>query len=356
MAASGRRKTNWIKSIRQEDGSETHSLDHIQELFLQYYSRFDDNASPPPASLSLLPGPRLSEEMASSLTPEITDDEIEVAVRNLPMGKAPGFDGLGASFYRNFWSIIKTEVCSAIKYCFISAFFPDSWKNTIICLTPKVEGPATVKDYRPISLCSFLYKICAKMLANRMARMLPSIIGWEQGAFIRGRSISDNILLAGEAHQTVLAATTLPVKIDMEKAFDRLSLHFLHGVLIDLGFPRVFANTLLALISNALISVLINGSLTKWIHLKTGVRQGCPLSPFLFITASENLSRLLHSVLVYSSFNGIRMSRIAPIISHLFFADDVLIFGEASTGNIDIMRSKLDTYCNWYLIRTNPLW
>lgn len=153
-----------------------------------------------------LPGTRLDGDARELLVRPIDDEEIWSAVRSLPTDKAPGFDGFAASFYRFYWDIIKAEVKAAVKHFFATGRMPLSWKRTVICLIPKCAGAERIRDFRPISLCSFPYKICSKVLANRLKVLLPYIVGREQGAFIAGRSISDNIFIATELYHSVTVA------------------------------------------------------------------------------------------------------------------------------------------------------
>lgn len=118
----------------------------------------------------------------------------------------------------------------------------------MITLIPKKEkekaAPVSISDYRPISLCSSIYKVCTKLMANRLKRVLPKKISKEQGAFIAGRSISDNILLATEGHHMVLSSPPsdhmMMIKLDMEKAFDRVSWKYIEAVLYSFGFPDIW--------------------------------------------------------------------------------------------------------------------
>lgn len=192
-----------------------------------------------------------------------------------------------------------------------------------------------------------------KILANRLKSVLPRIVGREQGAFVVGRNISDNILMATELFHSVTVARA-PVafsnrfilKLDMEKAFDRLSRRFILQALHYLGFPPTWVDWISGAISNPSFAVLINNARSPWFEGISGIRQGCPLSPFLFVLSAEILSRLFHHEMHFGSIRGVRLAPSLPEISHLFFADDVVIFGEASIGNCQSIMNVLKYYCS----------
>lgn len=199
---------------------------------------------------------------------------------------------------------------------------PASWKRTLVTLIPKVAAGTHVREFRPISLCTFSYKICAKIMANRLKIVLPSIVGREQGAFIAGRSISDNILVATELYHTVTVArppSTAPdrmmLKLDLEKAFDRVSWCFIEQVFYFYGFPSTWISWIKGTIQNPSFAFLINGCRSAW--SSAGVRQGCPLSPFIFTLCAEILSRLLRREQDHGRLAGIQLVRSLPEISHL---------------------------------------
>lgn len=161
--ASSWRKKNQILAISDEEGNISGAFTDIQNAFISHYQNLwqEDWAwGPLEADLS---EPSITELEALQLTRPVEEAEIFKAMRSLPLGKAPGIDGVGASFYRAYWSIIKKEVIEAVQRFFSLSFMPPSWKKTIIALIPKNDSPSLVTDYRPISLCSFTYKLCTKI-------------------------------------------------------------------------------------------------------------------------------------------------------------------------------------------------
>ncbi|GJR84179.1 RNA-directed DNA polymerase, eukaryota [Tanacetum coccineum] len=198
------------------------------------------------------------------------------------------------------------------------------------CDGEKAPGPD-----RPISLIGCQYKIIAKVLANRLSLVIPSVVGDVQMAFIKGRQITDGPLLVNEIiswakkHRKKL----LLLKIDFEKAFDSLSWSFLESIMAQMRFGEKWRNWIHSCLNSAFASVLINGSPTSEFKLERGLRQGDPLSPFLFILAVKALNVVFLEARNKNIFLGAEVGRDKVLISHLQFTDDALIVGHWSLPN-----------------------
>jgi hypothetical protein len=139
--------------------------------------------------------------------------------------KSPGPDGFSACFYQRSWSVVRAKVCNAVLEFFNSGLLDPLINSTNIVLVPKIKNPTRVTDYHPISLCNVLYKLAAKVLANRMKKVLTEIISPNQSAFVPGRLITDNIIVAFEALHTMDVRLKgrkgfMALKLDMSKAYD----------------------------------------------------------------------------------------------------------------------------------------
>ncbi|KAJ6827143.1 uncharacterized protein M6B38_367850 [Iris pallida] len=214
----------------------------------------------------------------------------------------------------------------------LGASLPMAIASTYLVLIPKIPNPTTFADFRPINLCTFVNKVISKLIANRMAGFLPSIISKEQSGFVREREIVDNIMLA----QELVASMGLPnrgrnmeIKLDMEKAYDRLDWQLL------IGFAESWINILFKSLSQSWFSPIINGAAVGFIKSFRGVRRGDPLSPTLFIIATEILSRNLNKMGHRPSFSRFHTTSGCPLITHISYADDVLIF---SSGDMHRVR------------------
>jgi hypothetical protein len=181
-----------------------------------------------------------------------------------------------------------------------------------------------------------LFKIAAKVLANRLKLVLPFIISPQQSAFIPRRLITDNVLATYETlhsmHTRMWSKTGfMGIKLDMSKAYDQVEWGFLEAVMLRLGFYPRWVPLIMACTSSVTYAILINGQLMGHIRPSRGIRQGDPLSPYLFLLCAEALSSLLQQVERTRSIIGILTSKMGPRISYLFFADDSLIFCKANS-------------------------
>jgi hypothetical protein len=223
--------------------------------------------------------------------------------------------------------------------------------HKFISLVPKQMGPSMVHHFRPISLCNIIYKIISKILANRLKGLLHHFISPYQSAFVPSRTIQDNSIMAHELLHSLQSKRgrggLMAVKIDMKKAFDRMEWNFLLSIMLKLGFHPTWVNWIRICVSSVSFSILINGSPFGLFTPTRGLRQGDPLSPFLFILGTEVLSRLFQQQESIGLLKGIRISRDCPPINHLLFADDLIIFAKATSNEATVITSCLNKYCSW---------
>jgi hypothetical protein len=263
--------------------------------------------------------------------------------------KAPGPDGFSASFFQKHWATVGPGVREAVLHFLHTGIFDSSLNATYIALIPKVSPASKVTDFRPISLCNVLYKLIAKVLANRLKKVLPSVISRHQSAFIPGRLISDNVLVAYEALHTMKTRLKgkkgfMAIKLDMSKAYDRVEWEFLEAIMRKLGFAERWIQLLMACVRSVSYSILLNGSPQGRIYPTRGLRQGDPLSPYLFLLCAEGLSSLIRTAEQNRSITGLSIARGGFKLSHLFFADDSLLFCRASFMEWVSIHSILEDY------------
>lgn len=222
---------NLIQSLKKEDGHWTDDAEEIQSLAFTYFSNTYNEETVDPTCLQELwriPVPEIDNSDHENLTKQISREEVKLAVFSLPKDSAPGCDGYHANFFQTNWHIVQDDVFSAVDKFWNSEFLLTAFNKTIITLIPKIDKHETIRDLRPISLCNVIYKIISKVLANRLKPILQKLIAPNQSAFLQGRLISDNILLAGELmnqlHSSRQGRKRLAaLKIDYAKAFDRIS-------------------------------------------------------------------------------------------------------------------------------------
>lgn len=198
--------------------------------------------------------------------------------------------------------------------------------------------PPTVGDYRPIACCNVLYKIITKILANRLAPALDSVIHEAQAAFVQGRSLAENVLLAQELIRQYNRKRVSPrcvIKVDIKKAYDSVSRDFLENALLAIGLPDQFVGWIMECVSTTSFSIRINGDFHGFFRGERGLRQGDPLSPYFFVTCMEYFSRLLDRATRQSEFNYHPRCG-AQRITHLIYADDFMVFSRGDMTSIRI--------------------
>ncbi|KAL2248024.1 UNVERIFIED_CONTAM: hypothetical protein Sindi_2654700 [Sesamum indicum] len=234
----------------------------------------------------------LSNEEAGHLILAFRPDDVKQAVFDIADDKAPGPDGYSSGFFKAAWPVVGQEVTKAVLEFFSTGKLLKEVNSTLLALIPKVHTPMTVGDFRPISCCNVLYKIIAKLLVERLRVVLDKIISPCQGAFIPGRSIGDNIMLAQElltGYNQVRLPPRCTLKVDIRKAYDTVEWDFLFAVLQLFGFPQTFTRWIEECVTTAAFSIDLNGNPHGFFAGARGLRQGDPLSPYLFVLVMEVL-------------------------------------------------------------------
>ncbi|GJZ90239.1 putative RNA-directed DNA polymerase, eukaryota, reverse transcriptase zinc-binding domain protein [Tanacetum coccineum] len=277
----------------------------------------------------------LSAIQSAHLERNCTRDEIKRAVWDCGGDRAPGPDGFCIKIFTTFWDFIEEGVVCFVNEFFLSGYFPKGCNSSFITLIPKVSNAKFVSDFRSISLIGCQYKIIGKILANRLSTVIGSCISAEQSAFIKGRNILDGPFILNEvlAWYRNRKRGLMIFKVDFEKAFDSVRWDYLDSVMEKLGFGNKWRSWIHGCFSNARSSVLVNGSPTSEFDLYRGLRQGDPLSPFLFILAMEGLHALSCKAEEMGLFKGATFGRDNMNVSYLMYVDDVIFLGEWSKTN-----------------------
>jgi len=222
----------------------------------------------------------------------ITKEEIYLALSNMKKNKTPGPDGLTVSFYLEFWNNLAGDFQKLQQNIYEENYMARSMRHGHISLIYKKGDKRNLKNYRPISLLNVDYKILARVLSNRLKTVLPKIISSSQTSCILGKDISDTIASLRDIIDLVEEEETegLILKIDQEKAFDRVSHLYLFKLLEKFGFGPVFCKWIKILYTDIFSAVKCNGHLTKYFPIKNSVRQGCPISALLFVLTAEPLA------------------------------------------------------------------
>lgn len=293
-------------------------------------------------------------DLASLITPRdlselelpVTTEEIDDIVKHMPSDKSPGPDGFNGLFMKKFWSLIKPQF-----YCLCNKFFTGnldltSINTAYIALIPKVQAPERPSDFRPISLISMGLKIITKILANRMQKVIISLLHKNQYGFIKTRTIQDCLAWAFEylhlCHKS--KKEIVIIKLDFEKAFDMVDYCTILSMLKHMGFGEVYLSWIKNILHTASTSIILNGVPGKSIKCRRGVRQGDPLSPLLFVATAELLQIAINKAWqdgILSTPLDNSYGQSYPILQ---YADDTLLIMPADMDEINSLKNILQTF------------
>lgn len=202
--------------------------DEVFQTILNHFSEVykSDNPSDMTGVINLIPS-LVTEEMNLSLLEPVSDLEIKNAVFSLGALRAPGPDGFNGLFYQKNWDCVKNDICLAVRGFFEGGMIPDELNETTVTLIPKVPLPESINQLRPISCCNFTYKILSKLVVMRLKKFMDKLISPNQSAFVGGRQIQDNLIIAHEVFHSLKrrdigGKMNVAIKLDMSKAYDRL--------------------------------------------------------------------------------------------------------------------------------------
>ena len=296
-----RRNMKRIISLVRPDGSITEDEASAKNEAIRYYQGLlgttASHSYPGILELRKFISISLPPDQAKDMDIIPSDLDIKAVMFSLHSNKAPGPDGYTAHFFKETWDITGPLVIRAIKEFFISGELLTETNATLIALIPKVPNPSSMGEFRPISCCNTIYKCISKILAKRIQSTLPSLVDHAQSAFIKGRKISDNILLAQDLMTGYHKTRGIPrasVKVDLMKAYDNVSWLFLFDLLSVLGFPPTFIKWIRACVTTPKFSICFNGESIGYFEGARGLRQGDPISPYLFVLIMDTLSKMLH--------------------------------------------------------------
>jgi hypothetical protein len=347
--ACERARTNKIVTLKKPEGTYISSQSELESLATEFYTNLfmaQDHTSP--EIITQFIQPKVSDIMNEHLCAPVTDIEIENALFMMHPNKSPGPDGFTAGFYIRHWNLLKKDICSAVRGFMEGGQMPKIVNNTTLVLIPKVKQPQDLTQYRPIALCNVLYKIVSKVLALRLRPILDEPISEEQSAFVPDRLITDNVITAFECIHYLKKkkgkSGACALKVDMAKAYDRVEWCYLRAIMLKMGFQPVWVNLIMQCVESVSFSVRMNGQYSEYFRPSRGIRQGDPISPYLFLLCSEGLSAMLKYNGQAHLARGIRVGIHAPWVSHLLFADDCIIFSQASPLGATRLHAILESY------------
>ncbi|XP_021726206.1 uncharacterized protein LOC110693390 [Chenopodium quinoa] len=345
-----RRWRNNIVAIKDTDGQWLFDQSQVKYQVVSYCAQlYTDDGDEGTYNIPSGVCTAFSNSQWESLNRPYTNCDIEFVVKNMGSLKAPGPDGFQALFYQKNWDTVAQNVYDLAKNVLEGKGTPDLLNETYLVLLPKVDSPDSASQFRPIGLCNVAYKIITKAIVNRIKPLLPKIIANTQSSFFPGRQITDNIVIMQEVLHTMKRKKGgkgyMTIKIDFEKAYDRLKWAFIRNTLMEMNFPIRMIEVIMECITTPSMNILWNGEKTDAFYPTRGIRQGDPLSPYLFVLCMERLNQVIEESIVANRWKPIYASRGGPLLSNLFFVDDLILFAEASIEQAEIVRDCLDRFC-----------
>ncbi|KAK4282627.1 hypothetical protein QN277_013982 [Acacia crassicarpa] len=311
----------------------------LQELVCTFYKElFTEETQNRRRLMSNNLWPRLDEAELLSLEAPPNDQEIWKGMCAMGPYKASGIDGYPAIFFQRQWNKMKIQVCDAIKRLWAYPEEIGDINSTLLVLIPKTKKPDKIAQFCPISLCSVLYKLSSKTIVSRLKNVMEKIVSPYRVSFVPNRQIQDNIIIVQELIHSMNKMrgrkAYMAIKIDLIKAYDRVSWQFMRRTLEEIRILEALIRLIMQCVTTSRINVLWNGGKTGEFEHSRGLRQGDPLSPYLFVLAMEKLSHIITTAVNGGIWKPIRVGSGGPKISHLVFADDLMVFMEAKEEQI----------------------
>ena len=308
----------------------TDDPNEIADQLNKYYTKLFDHkpSSDPERMLALLKTKRVPARKAKIMDAPFEEKDVTAAIRRLGKGKSPGPDTLPAEFYQDFEFLVAGHFLGAIQESIRNGSMAPDIRSGIITLIYKKGDPREVRNYRPITLLNVDYKIFAHMLVSRLKVCIDDIVTPCQLGFVPGREITESLhflkLLQAKLDEDDLEG--LIVALDWEKAFDRVSWDYLHQATEALGFGKEMRGWIEMIYNKKappLRSIRANGIVSDQFEIRSGVPQGCPASPLIFLLVAEALTR---AVVRDKALKGVTIDGTEHKITQ--FADDTqLILG-----------------------------
>ncbi|GAU33402.1 hypothetical protein TSUD_20950 [Trifolium subterraneum] len=284
----------------------------------------------------------LSTEDNEFLLQPFSEERVREVIWSCDGNKSPGPDGFNFNFWKEFWSTLKFDVMEFLNEFYQNVVLPKAITASFLALIPKKDHPQQLSEYRLICLIGLLYKILSKLLAARLKHVMGKLISTCQSVFLPRRQILDGVVVLNEVIDLAKRRkdSCLFFKVDFERTYDTISWNYLEKMMIKMGFAERWMKWIRACIFNSSMSVLTNGSPMEDFTVGKGLRQGDPLSPFLFLIAAEGLTGMVNKAVEIGKYVDYKVND-SIRFQILQFADDTILMGDCSWDNVRTMKSIL---------------
>jgi hypothetical protein len=307
--ANGRRRKCsipylWDRNNLLEDAREI--SDHVYSFYKELFTAGPRSGIS--LSVNFWPvGAMVSDNENVELTRPFSPEEVRKAIMEMKANSAPGPDGLPVVFFQKFWEKLQAAVMPMFQELFVGTLVMSRLNFGVITLIPKVAGATDIRQFRPITVVNVIQRIISKVCALRLAPVLERLTHPYQFAFLKGRYIHDGILALHEIIHEVKVQHQRGVflKLDFQKAYDRLDWTFLRHALLRRGLDDRMISWIMQIVMSGNTAININGKVGPYFRPSCGVRQGDPISPLLFNAAVDVLAEILEKAKISGHISGV---------------------------------------------------
>jgi hypothetical protein len=355
----GKNKQAGIYKLEDHNGRVLTEFKDIEKEVLRFYVDLVGTSSQRLLHVDIAAirnGTQLQEIHQNSLTQPITDQEIWNALKNIEDTKAPGIDGFNSKFFKASWNVIKSDVIAAVHEFFDYDRLYAPINCALVTLIPKSSDAKTMKDMRPIACCTTMYKIISKILTTRLSKVITVVVDESQSAFVPGKIIHDNIIIAHEllrGYNRKHISPRCAIQMDLQKAYDTVEWTALEMIMREMNFPKKFINWIMICVSTVSYKYAINGQQSELLKAKRGLRQGDPISPLLFVLIMEYLHRCLKNLHKKPDFNFHPKCEKLQI-TNICFADDLIMFTRGDETSVKLMMGEFKKFSDSTGLKANP--
>jgi hypothetical protein len=348
--ANNRKNHKQVWDLHIESGLKLYGQQALKEGAVEYFKQLGTTTgilNEDQTSVANLYPPMVTEAEAQSMDQPCKLEDLKKILKAFACDKSPSPDGWTVEFFLYFFDLVGADLLGMVEESRKTGDVIKALNTTFLVLIPKSSKPSNFDDFRPISLCNLCCKIIAKLLANRLRPILSKGLAEEQLGFLHGRQILDAVGTAQESLHGIKQKKqrALILKLDLMKAHDLINWDFLTLILHKAGSSLATIRWIMSCVSSVSYVVIINGEPSTFFQRDKGLRQGCPLSPLLFIMVMESLSLLINGEKIDGSSTGITVSRIIKIL-HLLFVDDILTMSREIIDEWAVIACILNIFQN----------